>query len=122
MIRPVHVRDADRESGDDRDVPEDGGQRRDAELVVGVEDPDHDPRDSEQSDDREEDPREVHRERAVAARVAEEVDDPRRNHDEERGQAGQAQEHQPEERRGDPPRALALALLEELAEDRDECR
>ena len=34
--------------------------------------------------------------------------------------AAEPEEHEPEERRGDAPGALALALLEQLAEDRDE--
>ncbi len=34
--------------------------------------------------------------------------------------AAEAEQHQPEEGRRDPPGALALALLEQLAEDRDE--
>ena len=36
--------------------------------------------------------------------------------------AAEAEQHQPEERRGDAPGALALALLEQVAEDRDERR
>ena len=48
-IRP---RDADHEPGDDRQVPEDRRQRRDGEVLVAVEDPDDDPEDPEQDDDR----------------------------------------------------------------------
>ena len=60
------------------------------------------------------------REIRVAAGVAERRDDERREHDEERRQRAEAEQHQPEERRGDAPGALALSLLEQLAEDGDE--
>src|SRR5262249_27058611 len=66
--------------------------------------------------------REPDRQLLVAARVAERRDHPRREDDEERDQAPEAEQHQPEEARGDAPGALALALLEQLAEDRDEGR
>ena len=55
-----------------------GRERRDGEVVVGVEDPDDDPGDAEQRDDREEHLREPDRERAVVARVAEDADHVRR--------------------------------------------
>ena len=91
-------------------------------MVVGVEDPDDDPRDAEQDHDREEHAREPDREGLVPARDAEEADDPRRDQDEERAERGQPEQHQPEEARGDAPGALALALLDQLAEDGDERR
>ena len=40
--------------------------------------------------------------------------------DEERGQPGEAEQDEPEEARRDAPRALPVALLEQLGEDRDE--
>ena len=52
-----------------------GVRRRDGEVLVAVQDPDDDPREAEQEDDREEDAREADRERAVA----EEAHDPRRD-------------------------------------------
>ena len=61
------VRDAEHEAEDDREVPEDRRQRRDGEVVVAVEDPDDDPGDAEQRDDREEHAREPDRELLVAA-------------------------------------------------------
>ncbi len=120
--RAAHVRDADHEPGDDREVPEDGRQRRDREVLVGVEDPDDDPGDAEQRDDREEDPRERHGEALVAARQAERAHDPGRDHDEEGRQAAEPEQQQPEEARGDAPGPLAVALLEQVGEDGDERR
>ena len=44
----------------------------------------------------------------------------RRDQDEERRQRAEPEQHQPEQARRDAPRALALALLEQVAEDRHE--
>ncbi len=93
------------------------GQR---EVVVRVQDPDDDPGEPEQHDDREEDTREADGEVEVAAGVAERPHQQRREQDEERGDAAEDEQRQPEERRGDTPGALLLAPLEQLAEDRDE--
>ena len=70
-VLAVDARHAEREPGDDREVPEHRRQRRDGEVVVGVEDPDDDPREPEQHDDREEHPREPDGEIEVAAGIAE---------------------------------------------------
>ena len=51
--RRVRLRDADHEPDDDHRVPEDRREGGDRELVVTVEDPDHDPGQPEQDDDRE---------------------------------------------------------------------
>ena len=91
-------------------------QRRNGEVVVAVEDPDDDPGEPEQDDDREEHAREADGEIAVAERGH----DPRRDQDEQRGQPAEAEQHEPEEARRDAPGALPLALDEQLAEDRDE--
>ena len=48
--------EAECEPEDDHEVPRDRRQRGDRELVVGVEDPDHDPRESEQDHNREQEP------------------------------------------------------------------
>ena len=58
--------------------------------------------------------------RSLSAGIAERGDDERREDDEERGQRAEAEQQEPEEGRGDPPRALAVALLEQLAEDGNE--
>jgi hypothetical protein len=118
----VRARDADHDPGDDRDVPEDGRQRRDREMLVAVQDPDHDPRQPEQDDDREEHAREPDRQRLVAAGISERGDQPRREDDAERGQPAKAEQDQPEKARRDSPRPLALALLEQLAEHGHERR
>ena len=47
-------------------------------------------------------------------------DHQRREQDEERREPAEAEQHQPEQARGDAPGALALALLEQVAEDRHE--
>ena len=65
-------------------------ERRHGEVVVAVEDPDDDPGDAEQRDDREQHAREPDRERAVVARIAEDADHPRRDEHEERGQRASA--------------------------------
>ena len=54
VVGAVDLRDAEDEAGDDHEVPGDGRQRGDRELVVAVQDPDDDPGDAEQRDDREE--------------------------------------------------------------------
>ena len=118
----MRLRHADREPGDDRDVPQDRRQRRNGEVVVAVEDPDDDSGDAEQRDDREEHAREPDRERTVVTWVAEQVDHPRRDEHEQRRQRRQAEQHQPEQARCDTPRPFSLPLLEQLAEDRDERR
>src|SRR5262249_14492719 len=52
--------------------------------------------------------------------VAERAHDPGRDQHEEGGQAAEAEEDEPEEAGRDAPGALALALLEQVAEDGDE--
>ena len=102
----------------------DRAQRGHGEVVVAVEDPDHDPGQPEDEHEREEDAREFGRERrrTLSRSVAEDLHHPRRDDDEKRRQPAQPEEHQPEDRRGDPPRALALSLHEQVAEDGDERR
>ena len=116
----VDLRDAEEEPDDDHGVPGDRRERRQREVVVRVEDPDDDPGEAEQDDDREEDARETDRELVVAAGIPERAHEERREQDEDRGDAAEDEQRQPEERRGDAPGALPLALLEQLAEDRDE--
>ena len=111
---------AEDETEDDHEVPCDRRERRQREVVVGVEDPDDDPRQAEENDDREQHAREPDCEVEVPAGIPERPHEERREQDEDRGQAAEDQESQPEERRGDAPRALALTTLEQLAEDRDE--
>ena len=79
----MRLRHADREPGDDREVPEDRRERRHREVVVAVQDPDDDSGDAEQRDDREQHPREPNRERTVVARIAEDSDHPRCDQDEQ---------------------------------------
>ena len=111
----VHVRDAEHEPGDDREVPEDRAQRRDAEVVVAVEDPDDDPGQPEQ---RRRSGRGRARGRPRGRRSRRSAPHhPRRDQDEQRRQPAEPEQHQPEEGRGDAPRPLALALLEQVAED-----
>ena len=52
--------------------------------------------------------------------IAERLDQERRDQDEERGEAAEDEEHEPEDRRRDAPGALAVALLDQVAEDGDE--
>ena len=113
-------RDEDEEPADDHDVPGDRRERRDRELVVGVQDPDDDSRDRHERDDRHHDPRQLDGEVRVAAGIAEGADQERRDQDEERRQRRDADEDEPEDRRGDAPRARLLFLRKELAEDGDE--
>ena len=110
----VDLRHAEQEPDDDHDVPRHRRERRQREVVVRVEDPDHDPGQAEQDDDREEDAREADGQVVVAAGIAERSHEERREQDEDCGDAAEDEQRQPEQRRGDPPRALALALLEEL--------
>jgi hypothetical protein len=42
-VHRLRSRDAEHEPGDDREVPEDGAERRNGEALVAVEDPDDDP-------------------------------------------------------------------------------
>ena len=74
----------------------------------------------EQHHDREEDAREPDGEIEVAARIAERPQQQRCNEDEKGGQAPEHEQDEPEDRRGDPPGALAVTLLDQPAEDRDE--
>jgi hypothetical protein len=69
--------DEEDERDDDGDVPENGHQRLDGELLVGVENPDDDPRETHEDDDREEDARERRRELLEVAE-AEDAHDQRR--------------------------------------------
>ena len=118
-VHRVRLRDADRESDDDRDVPEHRRDRRHREVVVAVEDPDDHAADAEQGDDRKEHAREADSERAIVARVAEDADHPRRDEDEERAERCEAEQHQPEEARRDAPGSLRI-VLQQVDEDRDE--
>jgi hypothetical protein len=113
---------ADHQPRDDREVPEHRSQRRNGEMLVGVENSDDDSRNSEQRDDREQHARQPDCERAVPAGISERPQHERRQHDEERREGAEAQEHQPEEARRDAPGAPAFAFLEQLAEDRNERR
>ena len=120
VIGAVHARNAEDETGDDHEVPRDGCERRNRELVVGVEDPDDDPGDAEQRDNREEHLRKADQQRVVVR--IERRHHPRREENEERGQTAEAEQRQPEERRRHAPRALALAFFDQVAEHRDEGR
>ena len=111
---------AEDETEDDGEVPEDRRERRHREVLVAVQDPDDDPGQGEQGDGREEDARERDRQREVDR--VEGTEDPRRDEHEERGQPGQDEQGQPEDARRDAPRTLAVAALEQLAEDGDERR
>ena len=119
-VLTVDARHAEPEPGDDREVPEHGRQRGHGEVVVGVEDPDDDAAEPEQHHDREQHPREPDGEIEVAARISERLDQQRRDQDEDRREPAEDEEHEPEDRRRDPPGALAVALLDQVAEDRDE--
>ncbi len=119
-ILVLDPRDTEEEPEDDHEVPRDRSQSRERKVVIRVQDPHDDPREPEQHDRREEHAREADGEIEVSPRIAERTHQNRREEDEERGHRAEAEERQPEERRGDTPRALLLASLEELAEDRDE--
>ena len=116
----VRLRNAEDEAEDDHEVPGDGSERRNREVVVAVEDPDDDPGEPEQDDRREEDAGEGDREVQVASGRAEELHHPGGEQHEERGDAAETEQDQPEERRGHPPGALRLPFLQQLAEDGDE--
>ena len=116
----VDPRDAEEEPDDDHRVPGDRSECGEREVVVRVEDPHDDPGQAEEDDDREEDAGQPDGEVVVAARVAERAHEERREEDEHRGDPAEDQQRQPEERRCDAPCALALPLLEQLAEDRHE--
>ena len=107
----------------DHEVPRHWAQRGDAEVVVAVEDSDHDPGQPQHEHEREKHAREPRCEgtELVVRPVAEDRHEPGRDHHKECSQAAEPEQHQPEERRGHPPRALSLALDEEVAEDRNEC-
>src|SRR6266550_1384144 len=110
------------ETAYDREVPEDRRERRDREVLVAVQDPDDDPRDAEERDDRKQDPREIDDELLLGAVEAEGRHQPGGKDDEESGQAAEAEQEQPNEARCDAPCPGALPLFEQLAEDRDERR
>jgi hypothetical protein len=118
----VRLRHSEREPDDDREIPEDGRDRRNGEMVVAVEDPDDDARDAQQCDDRKEHARQSDRERLVVSRIAEDTDHPRRNEHVERCQRRQTKEHQPEQARCDAPGTSTFVSLEEVGEDRNEGR
>jgi hypothetical protein len=90
-------------------------------VVVRVQDPDDDPGEPEENDDREEHTGEADREVDVASRVAEGAHEKRREQDEDRSHAAEAEQRQPEERRRHPPRPRLLAPFQQLAEHRHEC-
>ena len=107
--------------GQDHQVPDRRRDRRDRELVVGLEDPDEQSGEAEQQHDREQ-----HARQARGQRVAE-CDCPvNSRHDQTRDQrpdhserAERDQDH-PEQRRGDAERLALAALAEQLGEDRHE--
>ena len=105
-------------------IPQHRAQGGDGEVVVAVEDPDHDARQSEDEHERKEDACKHGCDLAVLVSrpEAEDRHHPRSDHDEERGQASEADQHEPEERRGDSPGALSLPLDQQIAEDGDERR
>ena len=104
-VERFRVGNAEDEAGDDREVPEDGRQRRHREVLVAVEDPDDDPGDAEQDDDREKDPGEVTAS-GLSRGFAERRDDQRRDDDQERRDRAEAEQQEPEQRRRDAPRAF----------------
>ena len=115
----VQERQAECERADDHDVPRDGRDRRQEELVERVEDRGLEPVEAEHDDRREDHAREADAERAV---VAEEREQLRREHDRDAGHRREAREREPPDRRGHAPGALALALRQQLVEDRHERR
>jgi hypothetical protein len=118
----ARVLHAECEAQQDDHVPEHRAQRGHGEVVVTVENPDHDPRQPEDEHEREEDPREPGRKHAefVVRPVAEDPHHPRRNHDKQGRQPSKPEQHEPKERGGHPPGALPLTFDEEVAEDWDE--
>ena len=113
-------RNAEDEADDDDEVPRDRCERRHGEVVVRVQDPDDDPGEPEQHDDREENARETDGELVVAAGIAERTHEQRREQDEDCGEAAEDEQRQPEEGRGDAPCSFPLPLLQQLAEHGDE--
>ncbi len=109
-VLAVDARHPQDEAEDDREVPEDGRQRRHREVLVAVQDPDDDPGGGEQRDGREEDSRQRDRQRQIDR--VERPQGPGRDEYEERRQARQPEQHEPEEARGDSPGTLAIPLLE----------
>ena len=80
-LDPWHSED---EAENDHQVPRNRCERRHRELVVRVENPDDDPGEPHQDDDREQDPGETDGEVEVAAGIAERPHQERRQQDEER--------------------------------------
>ena len=117
----ARARHAERKAEDDDHVPQHRAQRGHGEVVVAVEDSDHDPGQPEDEHERKEDAREHGRDRPEVVRaVAEDLHHPRRDEHEESRQAPEPEQHQPEERRSNSPGARPLTLHEQVAEDGDE--
>ena len=114
------MRHADRESGDDRDVPEDRRERRDREVVVAVQDPDTIPETPSSATIGKSTRDSPTASASVVAGLPKRPITHGATSTNSAVRRRQPEQHQPEEARGNPPRTLAVALFEQVAEDRDE--
>ena len=125
LVGAVEVRLERDEQADDHEVPDERRERRDREVVVGVEDPDDEPVEAEQQHDREQHLRQADHEVVERRREVSPVSSGmihgattmKKTHD--RRQRGD-DDH--EERRRELERLALAALLEQLGEDRHERR
>ena len=121
----VEVRAQDDEQDEDHDVPDRRRDRRDREVVVGLQDAHEQAVQAEEQHDREQDLREARRqavERPVERGAGEQRHDHAGGEDEERRDRAEDDQHDPEQRRGQPEGLFAPALLEQVGEDRHERR
>ena len=122
LVLAVELRVQDDEQHQDHDVPHRGCERRNRELVVGLEDPHEQPGQAQQQHDREQNLRQSRGQVRGNVRAREqrhhEIGD---RHPHQR-QRPEREQDDPEQRRGDPERLALAALLEQLREHRHERR
>ena len=120
----MEVRDQQDQHGDDRQIPEQRRDRKGAEAVVAVEDPNHDTAHPEHDQDREEDLGEGDGEIEDLPFEAgrEEWHDHRREEDEQRRNRTQHEGDQEQQGRGEPEGLAVVLFLQLLGEDGDEGR
>ena len=123
LVVPVEVWREHDEQHDDHDVPDRRRDRGDREVIVGLQDADEQAVESEQQHDREQhlgEPYGQSVELRAELRPDEQRHDDPGGEDEEGSDRAEADQHDPEERRGQPQRFAALALLQQVREDRHE--
>ena len=116
---------ADHQRRDDHEVPDHGRERRDREVVVGLQHAHHEPVEAQQHHDREQDLGEADRqvvERRGERVAGEQRHQERRDQDEDDRHRTQRHQDQAEQRAGERERVLLAPLLEQLGEDRHEGR